>query len=223
MAQLPLLSEEGNTLPCNSFTPSDAWGYILSPLRGFKRMPGDIKSILDTFGHRPPLQCLTDRSKEAGMRLISRRRKLGMIFAGLLFPLIHFQPTAFAETRLFVPNFRFGAGSDTQLLISNNNDGDTTVDLWVFMNKGRLLGQEQLLIKAHATRSLTLSEVFGSQSLESRGWLAAVSNGDGIQMSYNLIGERTETHDAETWPRRELTLDIPQGTGHLVRLVNTSP
>src|SRR5881296_2761565 len=34
MAQPPLLSEEGNTLPCNLFTPSRARGYTLSPVRG---------------------------------------------------------------------------------------------------------------------------------------------------------------------------------------------
>src|SRR6267378_2457425 len=127
------------------------------------------------------------------MRFILGSRQLGMICAGLMFALMSFHPTAFAETRLFVPDFRFGAGSDTQLLISNNDDRETSVDLWVFLNKGRLLGQEQLLIKAHATRSLTLAEAFGSQPSESTGWLVAVSNGDGIQISYNLLGERPES------------------------------
>src|SRR6267378_478659 len=31
MAQPPLLSEEGNTLSCNSFTPSYPWGFIRMP------------------------------------------------------------------------------------------------------------------------------------------------------------------------------------------------
>src|SRR5216117_1161554 len=32
MAQPPLLSEEGNALPCNSFTPSYPWSFIRMPL-----------------------------------------------------------------------------------------------------------------------------------------------------------------------------------------------
>src|SRR5258708_6242725 len=44
MAQPPLLSEEGNTLSCNSFTPSMPPGVLL--------IPGN------TGGHRPPLQFL---------------------------------------------------------------------------------------------------------------------------------------------------------------------
>ncbi len=153
---------------------------------------------------------------------MSHTRQLIIILAGLMFSLMSVQPTASAETRLFVPDFRIGAGFDTQLLITNNSDRDTSVDLWVFANKGTLLGQEQLTVRAHATRSLTLSEVFGSQSPESTGWLAAVSNGDGIQMSYNVLGGRTESHDAEAWPKREVVLDLPEGSKHVVRLVNTS-
>src|SRR5438128_7014992 len=42
MAQPPLLSEEGNTLPCNSFTPSMSAGFSWNQR--------------NTGGHRPPLQ-----------------------------------------------------------------------------------------------------------------------------------------------------------------------
>jgi hypothetical protein len=148
--------------------------------------------------------------------------KHGVNLVGLLFVLMSVQLAVFAETRLFVPEFRIGGGFDTQLLISNNSDRDTNVDLWAFVDQGKLLGQEQFVIKAHATRSLTVGEVFGSQPAESTGWLAAVSNGGSIQMSYNLLGEHSESRDAEAWPQREVALDIPQGASPLVRLVNTS-
>src|SRR6266478_4837965 len=42
MAQPPLLSEEGNTLSCNSFTPSMSAGFFWNQR--------------NTGGHRPPLQ-----------------------------------------------------------------------------------------------------------------------------------------------------------------------
>jgi hypothetical protein len=154
------------------------------------------------------------------MRFISCQ--LGSILAGLMFSLMTCQSTAFAETRLFVPDFRIGAGFDTQLVMSNNSDRDASVDLWVFVDKGRLLGQAQLHMNAHATESRTLAEVFGRQSNESTGWLVAVSNSDGIQMSYNLLGERTEPRDAVIWPKREVVLDIPKSDTQAVRLANTS-
>jgi len=70
---------------------------------------------------------------------------------------------------------------------------------------------------------LTLAEAFGSQSSEGTGWIAAVSDVDGIQLSYSLLGDRTESHDAEAWPQRELALDIQQEGQPVVRLSNTSP
>ena len=36
-----------------------------------------------------------------------------------------------AETRLFVPQFSYGPQQDTQLLLLNSNDGDSTVDPWL--------------------------------------------------------------------------------------------
>jgi hypothetical protein len=156
------------------------------------------------------------------MKFVLHGLKPATIFVSMTFALMCLQPAAFAQTQLFVPDFRFGAGSDTQLLFSNNSERDTSVDLWVFLKTGELLGQEQLRVKAHGVRSLTLSEAFGSQSSESTGWLAAVSDADGIQMSYSLIGDRTESLEARAWPKHELALDIPQGRVNVVRLSNTS-
>src|SRR3989441_13226907 len=131
------------------------------------------------------------------MRFVLQSLKPGIIIAGMTLALMSLQPAAFAQTRLFVPDFRFGAGFDTQLLFSNNSDRDTSVDLWAFLKTGELLGQEQLRVKAHGIRSLTLGEAVGSYSIESSGWLAVVSDSDGIQMSYCLLGERTEYLEAE--------------------------
>src|SRR5438105_6626321 len=156
------------------------------------------------------------------MRFVLHGLKPGIILVGMTLALMGLQPASFAQTRLFVPDFRFGAGLDTQLLISNNSDRDTSVDLWAFLNTGELLGQEQLRVKAHGIRSLTLGEAFGSHSLERNGWLAMVSDADGIQMSYTLLGDRTEYHEAEAWPKREIALDIQQDGKQVVRLSNTS-
>ena len=156
------------------------------------------------------------------MRFVLHGLKPGIIIAGMTLALMSLQPAAFAQTRLFVPDFRFGAGLDTQFLFSNNNDQDASVDLSAFLKTGELLGQEQLRVKAHGIRSLTLREVFGSHSSETTGWLAVVSHADGIQMSYSLLGDRTEYHEAEAWPKRELALDIQQERKQVIRLSNTS-
>jgi len=156
------------------------------------------------------------------MRFILHIRRLGSILAGLIIPAMIFQTTAFAETRLFVPDFKIGTGFDAQLLISNSTDRDATVDIWAFLNKGKLLGQAQLRMPAHAIESLTVGEVFGPQPDEASGWLAAVSTSDGIQMSYNLLGQSAEPRDPESWPKRELALDIPQAGEYAVRVINTS-
>src|SRR5438067_6620260 len=103
------------------------------------------------------------------MRVVLHGLKPGIILIGIALALMCLPPAAFAQTRLFVPDFRFGAGWDTQLLISNNGDRDTNVGLWAFLKTGELLGQEQLRVKAHGIRSLTLGEAFGSHSLERNG------------------------------------------------------
>src|SRR6266481_8877678 len=123
------------------------------------------------------------------MRFVLHGLKPGIISVAMTLALMCLEPASFAQTRLFVPDFRFGAGFDTQLLISNNSDRDTNVDLSAFLKTGELLGQEQLRLKAHGIRSLTLREAFGSHSSETAGWLAVVSHADGIQMSYSLIGD----------------------------------
>jgi hypothetical protein len=155
------------------------------------------------------------------MRLISDIRKLGGILAGLAFFAMSFQTIAFAETRLFIPDFRIGASLDTQLLLSNSTDRDANVDVWAFLNEGKLLGQTQLHVSAHAIQSLTLAEVFGSRPDEVKGWLAAVSDSDGIEMSYSRLGQSPEPHDAEGWPKREVALDIPRTGEYAVRIMNT--
>ena len=156
------------------------------------------------------------------MRFIPHIRRLGSILAALILPAMIFQAAALAETRLFVTDFKIGGGFDAQLLISNTTDRGTTVDIWAFLNKGKLLGQAQLRMAAHAIRSLTVGEVFGTQPDEGSGWLAAVSMSDGIQMSYHLLGQSAEPRDAESWPKRELALDIPQAGEYAVRVINAS-
>jgi len=156
------------------------------------------------------------------MRFVLQGLKPGITFAVMTLALMCLQRVSFAQGRLFVPDFRLGAGLDTQLVISNNNDQDASVDLSAFLKTGELLGQEQLRVKAHGIRSLTLREVFESHSSETTGWLAVVSHADGIQMSYSLLGDRTEYHEAEAWPKRELALDIQQERKQVIRLSNTS-
>ena len=43
---------------------------------------------------------------------MSHTRQLIISLAGLMFSLMSVPPTAYAETRLFVPDFRIGAGFD---------------------------------------------------------------------------------------------------------------
>ena len=47
------------------------------------------------------------------MRFLLHGLKPGIIFIGMMIALICLPPASFAETRLFVPDFRFGAGRDT--------------------------------------------------------------------------------------------------------------
>src|SRR5438093_10540101 len=156
------------------------------------------------------------------MKFLLHALKPLIILVSVIVAMMTLHPLAFAETRLFVPDYRFGGGFDTQLVITNSSDRDSNIDLWAFVKTGELLGQEQLHIRAHGTRSLTLSEAFGPQSNENTGWLAAVSSGDGIQVSYNLLGEHTESREAQAWPTRELTLDMPAEGKRVIRLSNMS-
>ena len=102
-----------------------------------------------------------------------------------------------AETRLFVPQFSYGPQQDTQLLLLNSNDGDSTVDLWAFTSEGRLVGQVQVTLPRNSTRSLTLSDTF--QLVEPiTGWLGAMSHDD-IGMSYTLLGDRNKSEHGESY------------------------
>ena len=102
-----------------------------------------------------------------------------------------------AETRLFVPQFSYGPQQDTQLLLLNSNDGDSTVDLWAFTSEGRLVGQVQVTLPRNSTRSLTLSDTF--QLVEPiTGWLGAMSHDD-IGMSYTLLGDRNKSAHGESY------------------------
>jgi hypothetical protein len=111
--------------------------------------------------------------------------------------------SANAETRLFVPHFSSGPQQETQLLLVNSNEHESRIDLWAFTPDGHLAGQSQVTVPGNSTRSLTLKEAFQlSEPLS--GWLGAVSNDDGIGLSYSLSGDRdgistTESHDAVAW------------------------
>jgi len=128
--------------------------------------------------------------------------------------------TALADTRLFVPQFRFSDSEDTQFLIANQNNRDVTVDLWAFTNDGELLGQFQLPVKANGTRALTLGEAFDLEGRTVTGWVGAVSTEDGIQLSYTRIGERTESFEAERWASRELSLALSESGKNVVSVSN---
>src|SRR5689334_5250875 len=80
-----------------------------------------------------------------------------------------------AETRLFIPHFHFSSSDDTQLLIANSGDRDATLDFWAFTQRGELLGQYQMPVKAHGTRALTLGDAFQLKT-EANGWIGAVSS-----------------------------------------------
>ena len=95
--------------------------------------------------------------------------------------------SANAETRLFVPQFSSGPQQETQLLLVNSNKHDSQIDLWAFTPDGHLAGQSQVTVPGNSTRSLTLKEAFQLGEPLS-GWLAALSNDDGIGLSYSLTG-----------------------------------
>src|SRR6476660_3112999 len=91
------------------------------------------------------------------------KRSLCGLFVASIFALA--VPCSFAQSRFFIPDFHVGKGIDTQLLINNRDVHDGTVDVWAFSKAGELLGQAQVRLKPQATRSFTLSELFGSGSI----------------------------------------------------------
>src|SRR5262245_60558391 len=111
---------------------------------------------------------------------------------------------AMGETRLYVPQFRFSDSEDTQFLIANQNEREVVVDLWAFTSTGELLGEFQMPVKAHGTRSLTLGEALRLKGVSASGWIGAVSRDDGIQLSYTRIDGSTELFEAQEWASREV-------------------
>ena len=143
-----------------------------------------------------------------------------MILTAALLISLSFAEIASAQTRLFVPTINYNSREDTQLLAANNNDTDAQLDLWAFSAKGELIGQYQMMVKAHGTRSVTLGEAFllGDRSVQ--GWLGAVSNAPGVQVSYSRIGDLTETFDATEWSARESLLTLTESGKGTVNFSN---
>ncbi len=137
--------------------------------------------------------------------------------------LILVSTSAMAETRLYVPQFRFSDSEDTQFLIANQNDRDTTVDLWAFTSSGELLGEFQMPVKAHGTKSLTLGEALRLKGASATGWIGAVSRDDGIQLTYTRIDGSTALFEAQEWTSREVALNVSESGKSTVRLSNPNP
>ena len=125
-----------------------------------------------------------------------------------------------AETRLFVPQFRYSAGEDTQFLLANSNDHEVTLDLWAFTSDGRWLGQMQLAIGANSTRAVTLGEAFGLTEETLTGWVGAVSSDDGLQLSYSWVGNTVESFEAETAAASGIDLSVRDAAGDVIRISN---
>src|SRR5262245_27561520 len=118
------------------------------------------------------------------------RKSTAQLSMAVLLALTLLAAPALADTRLFVPAFSSGNGEDTQLLLANNNDHPSKVDLWTFSSNGSLLGQVQLTLAAHSTKSLTMSQALHLARRGSiKGWIGAVSPDAGIQMSYVRLGD----------------------------------
>jgi P pilus assembly chaperone PapD len=153
-----------------------------------------------------------------------RNRSFRMaLVAAVLLAAAYPATVAFAETRLFIPQFRFNGSEDTQLLIANQNDRDTTVDLWAFTSAGELLGQFQIPVKAHGTRALAVGEALQLKGTTVSGWVGVVSKDDGIQVSYTRIGIAAESFEAQQWASREIALTISDVGKSVVRLSNPNP
>ena len=136
--------------------------------------------------------------------------------------------TAFAETRLFVPQFRYDANEDTQLLVANQNDQDSVLDFWAFSSDGEFLGQFQMQLRAHSTRSLMLGNALRLDGRAVGGWIGAVSADNGIQLSYSSIRDSAETDsirtfDAQEWITRETLLSVENSEKSVVRISNPNP
>lgn len=136
--------------------------------------------------------------------------------------------TAAAETRLFVPQFRYGPGEDTQFLAVNESDRETVLDLWAFTDSGELLGQFQLQLRPHSTRALMLGEALQLGGRQVTGWIGATSSDNGVQLSYSWIRDgagsgSVRTFDAQEWTAKETRLAVIDASKDVVRISNPNP
>lgn len=145
------------------------------------------------------------------------------MIAAVLFAVAYPATLAMAETRLFVPQFRFSDSEDTQFLIANQSDRDSSVDFWAFTSSGELLGQFHMPVRAHGTRALTLGEAFRLKDVDVSGWIGAVSSDDGIQLSYTRVGPNAESFEAQPWASREMLLSVADSEKDVVRFSNPNP
>ena len=153
-----------------------------------------------------------------------RKRILrGALAAAVLVAAAFSSGLVIAETRLFVPRFEFSDSEDIQFLIANESDRDATVEFWAFTSAGELLGQFQTPVKGHGTRVVMLSEALELKGKAVAGWIGAVSREEGIQLSYNRIGEKTESFEAQTWTSREMRLSVTEAGQTVVRFSNPNP
>lgn len=154
-----------------------------------------------------------------------RKRSFRMVLmtAAVLFAMTSAAALAMADTRLYVPKFQFSDSEDTQFLVANQNDRDATVDFWAFTSAGELLGQFQMSVGAHGTRSLTLGEAFQLRGRSVSGWIGAVSSDDGIQLSYSRVAETTESFEAQAWTSKEVLLSVSDSEKDVVHFSNPNP
>jgi hypothetical protein len=149
---------------------------------------------------------------------MKRNLLVALYIAAVLLP-----GTALAETRLYVPQFRFSDTEDTQFLIANQNNRDVDIDMWAFTSTGELLGQFRMPVKAHGTRALTIGEALQLKGTSVSGWIGAVSQDDGIQLTYARLGSTSESFEAQQWASKELALGISDSGKQVVRLSNPNP
>ena len=119
-----------------------------------------------------------------------------------------------------MPQFRYSAAEDTQLLLANSNDHEVTLDLWAFTSEGRWLGQIQLAIGANATRAVTLGEAFGLTEVSVTGWIGAVSADDGLQLTYSWVGSTVESFEAAMANASGIDLSVRDSAGDVLRISN---
>ena len=163
-----------------------------------------------------------DRAGLPTLRFFMTRRsilhKVGITL--MMFCVMSATHTAIAQTRLIIPQARFDADGDTQLMASNSNDHDVAMDIWAFSDSGEVVGQYQMLIRAHGTRALLMSEAFQKAGKSFSGWIGASSSEGGIGVSYSKGKDHSEWLDAQAWTSRDLKLNVAGSESGVVRLTN---